>query len=125
MRQRVEFRLTMPGIRSWNGKWSGEDQNLTVVRSLTPTEVQALELPNSWRHHWKDGWCARVSARLMEKGERRAKSDGFHGYEWIVQNVLLYGRAEACPQESDHDWRPDSVVGWERCPRCRTSRRIP
>ena len=122
MRRRVEFRLTMSTVKSWDGRWSGEGCNYTLVRKLTPEQIDRF---TSWtfHHHFSDGWVADVHVREMQPGERTKKSDGFCGYEWMIDNVLEYGRTEACLQESDHNWQPERE-GWERCPRCRTSRRV-
>ena len=31
---RVEFKLTMPRVGSWNRKWSGKDNNYVIYRNL-------------------------------------------------------------------------------------------
>ena len=90
-RTRVEFKMTMPGIGSWDGKWSGSSKNYLIVRSLSDEEIKALGVPCSWSHHWSDRWSANVSARIMKKGERSKKTDGFCGYDWMVDNIVRYG----------------------------------
>lgn len=45
----------------------------------------------SWFHSWTDGWRACVTARIMRQGERRPKSAGFCGYDWMVRNIIWYG----------------------------------
>jgi len=92
--KRIEFRLSMPSTGSWNGRWSGEARNYVIYRQLT--DAQAAELldgkaTGSWFHGWDDGWGAGIAARVMERGERRAKSDGFCGYDWMVTNILRLG----------------------------------
>jgi hypothetical protein len=94
--KRVEFRLTMPSVGSWNGKWSGEGRNYTIVKNIADKWAGELGLTdktptNSWHYHWDDGWTARITARIVPKGERLKKSDGFCGYDWMVENILLYG----------------------------------
>jgi len=91
--KRVEFRLSMPSRGSWNGRWSGEDRNYVIVRTLKDATAAAL-LPGgkgSWFHRWDDGWAARITGRVMAAGERAPKSDGFCGYDWMVNNILAYG----------------------------------
>ena len=98
---RVEFRLSMPGRNSWDGKWSGESKNYSIVRELTGAEVaKLLELDpgepdlskrRSWKHCWSDGWCAEVSARIVHVLEELPKSDGFNGYDWMIDNILAKG----------------------------------
>ena len=94
MRIRVEFRLTMPSINTWNGRWSGEGKHYVIVKKLTSRAVADLlgdESERSWFHRWDDGWCARVTARVMPSGSRRPKSDGFCGYDWMIENLLAVG----------------------------------
>lgn len=120
---RVEFRLSMPGRSSWNGGWSGEGKNYSVVRELTGEQIARLffvpfvpellsatgrvtiepsghaqgqetdlsRCKNSWTHRWSDGWAAQVSARVVPAGEKLPKSDGFNGYEWMIDNILRNG----------------------------------
>ena len=95
---RVEFKLSMPGRTSWNGGWSGEGKNYSIVRTLdneTASRLLATDYGHSaqksWSHQWSDGWCAVVTARVMLTDEREEKSDGFHGYDWMIDNILKTG----------------------------------
>jgi hypothetical protein len=36
-----------------------------------------------------------VSCRILLKGERLGKSDGFSGYDWMVDSILDYGKIMA------------------------------
>ena len=95
--KRIIFRLTMPGVASWNGKWSGDGRNYTIVRKMSDTAANKLPSGSntaSWSHHWDDGWSARITASIVAPGERCKKSDGFYGYEWMVSNILCYGQTE-------------------------------
>jgi hypothetical protein len=114
----VEFKLKMPGRASWNGAWSGEGKNYSLVRELSdedfarlfdlvpsgsPTVVACSAVPGLsatriaakclrvWSHRWSDGWVAEVTARVVPADEELAKSDGFCGYEWMVDNILSRG----------------------------------
>lgn len=122
---RVEFRLSMPNVGSWNGRWSGEGKRYTIKRNLTAKQVRELGLPTSWYYSFGDGWGASVSASVMESGERFKKSNGFCGYDWMVENILYYNRIEACPNQTDHNWR-QAEAGWERCSKygCSRSRKV-
>jgi hypothetical protein len=94
MSVRVEFRLIMPSANTWNGHWSGEGHNYTIIKALTDKRAAALleSKPTlSWFHRWSDGWCALVTARVVPSGSRVAKSDGFCGYDWMVTNILGLG----------------------------------
>jgi len=97
---RIEFKLTMPGRNTWNGKWSGDDKNYTIVKSVSEAQASLLfEGPSrkerSWSYAWADGWCAVVTARRLTKGERLRKSDGFCGYEWMVNSIISRGSIKA------------------------------
>ena len=95
--KRIEFRLTMPGVGSWNGKWSGEDKDYLIYRTLGDATTDSFMLgrsESSFRHNFGDGWAARVTARVMNDGERKKKSAGFCGYEWMVENIISYGSTE-------------------------------
>lgn len=91
---RVEFRLSMPGRSSWNGGWSGEGRNYSLVRELSDDAVARLfadAASASWAHRWSDGWCAMITARIVPAGAELPKSDGFSGYDWMVDNILRTG----------------------------------
>lgn len=127
MSERVEFLLSMPNVGSWNGKWSGASRRYAIKRNLTNKYLEKMTLPNSWYHSFGDGWAASVSARIMEPGERFRKSDGFCGYDWMVDNIVWYGRIESCVKPEDHIWmKSHGEEGWERCNRkgCGRSRKI-
>ena len=88
---RVEFKLSMPSNNAWNGLWSGERDNYLKYVSVNQKEMAVMGLSKSWRYDFGDGWVARVDARVMDKSERKAKSAGFCGYDWMVDSILKYG----------------------------------
>lgn len=88
--KRVIFSLTMPGRPSWNGRWSGNDHPRTQVRNL-PNSIAAELHEKDWQHSWDDGWTAHIKARLMLNGERKPKTFGFCGYDWMIDNILQHG----------------------------------
>ena len=87
---RVEFRLSMPNVGSWNGKWSGSQKNYVRYRNLTKKQIEFLDFPNKkyWHYSWSDGWSAGVTLRAMDVGERKKKSDGFCGYDWMIDEII-------------------------------------
>lgn len=97
--KRVEFKLTMPGRNTWNGKWTGDEKNYTLVRTISDEECvplfPGLNPVRSWSYSWSDGWRASITARIVQKGERLKKSDGFCGYEWMVASIMQHGRIYA------------------------------
>ena len=90
-RVRIEFKLSMPNPPSWNGKWSGEERNYTIVRDMKLDKAKSILAKRSFRHRWEDGWCACIDVRAMLPGERK-KSNGFCGYDWMVENIMTYGQ---------------------------------
>lgn len=91
---RVEFRLAMPGKSSWDGKWSGDDRNYTLLRDVDDDQAAQLD-GRSWSYSWPDGWRAEVSARVIRDGEKLKQSHGFHGYDWMVASIFRYGKIYA------------------------------
>ena len=96
---KVIFKLSMPNCNSWNGKWTGADKNYTITKSLTGKKLQELGITetksNSWYYRWDDGWGASVSCRVVKMGEKIPKSDGFNGYDWMVDSIMDYGKIMA------------------------------
>lgn len=94
------FELSMPGRASWNGKWSGDGRIYARIvnfwRSKKGIEEakQILSKP-CYRYHWSDGWSASVSVREVDAKEARLvrkDSDGFCGYDWMIDAIRRYGR---------------------------------
>jgi hypothetical protein len=100
--RRVEFRLSMPNRASWNGEWSGEGRNYSVVHELSDAQLVKLfdqasegfdlsKCRRIWTRRWSDGWVAQVSARVVSADEELPRSDGFSGYDWLIDNILATG----------------------------------
>jgi len=115
----------MPNVGSWNGRWSGEGKDYLLWRNLTPEQMKHVTGSNShWCYSWGDGWGARISARVMERGERRAKSAGFCGYGWMVDNIVKHGHPRCeCEWVPDVQYTKDGET-WVRCVHCKLSRQV-
>ena len=108
---KLAFTLTMPGVASWNGRWSGDGRLYVAVRSFgnsqkTRAKLQPIIDKGSYSYGWSDGWRAAVTVREVEarEGTRLQKvSNGFCGYEWMIDSILAYGRILA-----DHE-KPEMV----------------
>lgn len=92
--KRIEFKLAMPGRGSWDGKWSGEARNYTLVQELDDDRASQLD-GQSWSYGWPDGWRAEIRARIVPEGETQKPSYGFEGYDWMVASILRYGKIYA------------------------------
>lgn len=89
----VEFTLSMP-YRPSTSSW-GKERDYRVFRSIDyPTLAKLFPLgrsQKSWFYSWSDGWRARVDGRIMAQGERTKKTDGFCGYDWMVESLIRHG----------------------------------
>lgn len=67
------FELTMPGVASWNGRWSGEGCRHAKIRSVSKSSDKSFlptkDNPKSFDYRWSDGWWARVTCRQVTSKE--------------------------------------------------------
>ena len=91
------FILTMPRINTWNGHWSGEGkkyvQNRTAFRRTKPIYPNLKE--GKYGYDFGDGWYAQVEVKFVTPTECRnmmKKSDGFCGYDWMIDELCVLGR---------------------------------
>ena len=85
------FTLSMPGVASWNGKWSGENKLYAKVINFG-TRVRAREILDIGYFHYNfgDGWSAGIKVKEVDAGEAakiRRKSSGFCGYDWMIDSI--------------------------------------
>lgn len=104
------FKLSMPNVGSWNGKWTGESNLYVIVRNFGKTKKGTIKAkgllnrktpqfasqPESGHYYYNfgDGWGAGVDVYPVdakEAGRLRRKSNGFCGYEWMVDSIVDYG----------------------------------
>ena len=88
----VVFALTMPSAGSRNRKWSGEGRIYAKARKncQVPKEV----IGKSFCYRWDDGWVACVQVEKMDSREAQKiikKSNGFYGYDWMIESIIKYG----------------------------------
>jgi hypothetical protein len=91
----ILFTLKMPNRGSWNGQWSGQDNIYAVVKSLTKS-IEAKLDGEQFTHAWKDGWVASIDCKKIDSKEAakiRRKSQGFCGYDWMIDNIIRLGSA--------------------------------
>ena len=93
----LSFTLSMPNNNSWNDKWSGEDNLYVIIKSfLKRSSVQAQEIldKGSFYYNFGDGWGAGISVKEItshEAAKLRKKSQGFCGYDWMVNEIIQHG----------------------------------
>ena len=91
------FRLSMPNVGSWNGKWTGEGDFYAVVRSFkTKQSLEVAKLLKEYYHYdFGDGWAAGISITKVDLKEVRAikkNTKGFCGYEWMIDSIVKNGK---------------------------------
>jgi hypothetical protein len=86
----------MPNSPSWNGRWSGEENLYAKVVSFK-TKAQkeyAAKIIGSFYYRWNDGWGACITVSKVDSTEARRirkKSQGFCGYDWMIDNIISHG----------------------------------
>ena len=88
------FELSMPNVGSWNGKWTGENEKYFKTRKC-PIKKQKELHGKSFYYGFGDGWGANVLVEKIDSKEaakRRRNSVGFCGYDWMIDEILKFGR---------------------------------
>ena len=92
----LAFTLSMPNRNSWNGGWSGEDCHYIAIKNLGPTQKatekgQQILAKSGYHYNFGDGWSAHIDVKEVDAkaaNRLRRKSDGFCGYDWMVESIL-------------------------------------
>jgi hypothetical protein len=96
----LAFELSMPRVNSWNGRWSGEERrHVRVLRA----GARCLAKPGRYRYDFGDGWVASVEVREVDGKESRKLrrlSDGFCGYDWMIEEIRSYGRIKTLAEHA-------------------------
>lgn len=90
------FKLTMPNVGSWNGRWSGEKDVYIKFRKLTNKQIEESKIEErGYCYNFGDGWSANVSVFTVDSKERRRlqqKSKGFCDYDWMIDSIIKNGK---------------------------------
>ena len=93
----LSFTLSMPSNNSWDGKWSGEDRNYIKV-VVVNSKNAALILDKGYFHYnFGDGWAAGIEIEEVTAAEAfklKKKSDGFCGYDWMINSIISHGKIQ-------------------------------
>jgi hypothetical protein len=105
----IAFTLTMPGNNSWNGKWSGDGVGHHRVITFgnakkTCAKWDALIDRSPFSYSFGDGWVASIAVKKVTASEARRLrklSQGFCGYDWMIESIRcdgdIYGPAREKP----------------------------
>lgn len=91
----LAFLLSMPHAASWNGKWSGEGKCYAILRKFSDNTAERILRNAPYFYRWTDGWCAQIEVRKPDASESRKlrkASEGFCGYDWMVDSILYRGK---------------------------------
>lgn len=98
------FILTMPRVNTWNGIWTGAEK--LYAHTITHVKYGKKLFPKleekSYGYDFGDGWYANVKVTFMTPTEARAvmrKSNGFCGYEWMVESICKHGKIQVDEHE--------------------------
>ena len=93
-------------VGSWNGKWSGEGSVFAKEVLRTKERKQHLEslgidckkgAKHKFTHDFGDGWVAEINMTVGNKKDFKQimnASQGFMGYEWIIDSILKHGKVK-------------------------------
>lgn len=90
----IKFKLSMPEVTSWNGTWSGSLNNYVIVRNFRKASddiVNKILQKKYYSYSWSDGWRAEIEVEEVDSKKaikERKGSDGFHGYDWMVDSII-------------------------------------
>jgi len=94
----LSFTLSMPQSASWNGRWSGEGSFYAITKVFRSKEAikNACKILQKgyYTYSWPDGWTARITVKEVDGKEKRKidrKSQGFLGYDWMVNTIISHG----------------------------------
>lgn len=100
----LAFKLSMPNVGSWNGKWSGEEELYVKTVNLGNSKKATIKAQNLLTHkdnsgyfyyNFGDGWGAGVTVypvNAKEAAKLRKKSKGFCGYDWMIDSIISDGK---------------------------------
>lgn len=106
-KSKVLFTLSMPRNNSWNHKWTGDSRcyciSKTAFRRNKPIYPNLKE--GNYQYDFEDGWVANVNVKFVTPSEAKIamkKSDGFCGYGWMCDELMMFGRIKT-RSERDSD----------------------
>lgn len=102
----LAFRLSMPGVKSWNGRWSGEGKDYVKVVTLrgkaSKIKGQQILSHGSYHYDFGDGWRARIDVEQIDSAQSarlRRREASFCGYDWMVDSIVKFGKILSTHQQ--------------------------
>lgn len=92
----ILFTFTMPRFNTWNNRWTGEGRKYTrSCRGFRYGKKIYKKLKEgNFQYDFGDGWVANVNVKFVTKSEAKEadmKSEGFCGYEWMIDQLKETG----------------------------------
>lgn len=115
------FEYVHTNIGSWDKKWSGSGKVYAKEVNLTKDLKEHLEAlgidcgngkNHTFHYDFKDGWACNVTMTVGTKTEFKKimkHSQGFLGYDWMIDSILKYGRILDLSLVNQSD--PAGIVG--------------
>ena len=98
----LAFHLSMPNCASWNGQWSGNGRKYVIVKTFrskkAKEKAEKIRDTGYYHYRWSDGWAAGINVQEINSSQAaklRRESQGFSGYDWMVDTICLYGKPMA------------------------------
>ena len=91
---KLMFKLSMPNVGSWNGRWIGKGRFHARIETFTKKQkiVYKSILEKQYYHYnFGDGWSADIIVSEVDAKEARKikkNSLGFCGYDWMVKSII-------------------------------------
>lgn len=96
----LSFELSMPGVNSWNGRWTGESKpHARVLKVGSGCKAK----PGRYEYDFGDGWRAAVTVRQVDGAtarKLRKDSAGFCGYDWMIDEIRFDGRIKTLAERT-------------------------
>ena len=74
------------------------------ILNVPAAQRQAINDSGYYYYNFGDGWGASVNVYILdgakEASRLRRKSDGFCGYEWMIDSIITNGKI-LCPQSTN------------------------
>ena len=91
----LSFKLSMPHVNTWNGKWTGENYPYARIVNYGVTKkgiARAIDIIYSGPYYYNfgDGWTAKIDVEAVTPQQAkmiRKRTMGFCGYDWMIKSI--------------------------------------